>query len=250
MFGIDDMLIGGAVSGLGSLATNLFNFSNTEKTNEANAQQAQMNRDFQERMSNTAYQRGMADMKAAGLNPILAYQKGGASSPSGAQAALTAPEIKGNPAGEALNSALTVRQKHLEAANLYQTNKNLQASENNTDADTNLKRETSAKTTAERALLEKDLDPRELAALRARQDLEYQRSVAAKAIRQTGTAAEEINRTVDPVVNTGKKLADTLKPWADAKYKQLPRETTTHTSHSDGSWTQQHRFDGAFQKGN
>lgn len=39
--------------------------------------------EFSAYMSNTSYQRGMADMRKAGLNPILAYQQGGASTPTG-----------------------------------------------------------------------------------------------------------------------------------------------------------------------
>lgn len=75
---------------------NRFNAAEAVKERLFNAEQAQLQRDFEESMSSTAYQRSVADMKAAGINPILAASNGGAGTPVGAVAT-----------GEAAHSSLT-----------------------------------------------------------------------------------------------------------------------------------------------
>lgn len=81
-----------------------------------NSAEALKNREWQEHMSNTSYQRAVEDMKKAGLNPILAFSNGGASTPGG-----SAGTISGASMGLASSSALGVSRSGGFVPNAYES---------------------------------------------------------------------------------------------------------------------------------
>ncbi|QXP08620.1 MAG: DNA pilot protein [Arizlama microvirus] len=110
---------------IGQAAPAFLGYLGQKQTNAANAQQAQKQMDFQEEQTSTSYQRGVADMKAAGLNPMLAYSQGGAASGGGAQATM------GNELGAGVNSALNVQQVKQQIAQSEAQIDNIQADTQN-----------------------------------------------------------------------------------------------------------------------
>ncbi|WNK14903.1 MAG: DNA pilot protein [Microvirus sp.] len=79
--------IGSIMSGIGSLAGTALGVGGQREANASNAESAQRMMEFQNYQTSTQYQRGVADLRAAGLNPILAA--GGASAGSGGGASYT-----------------------------------------------------------------------------------------------------------------------------------------------------------------
>ena len=106
--GVGGQLIGGY---LGQKAER----ESMREANRFSAREATKNRQFQERMASTQYQRAMSDMEQAGLNPIVAM--GGGASPSAAPSGSAPSGTKGNQGqiiqnavNNAVNSALNSKQ--------------------------------------------------------------------------------------------------------------------------------------------
>lgn len=128
-------IISAAASFIGGQQANQKSWDIAQSAQAASAEQAQRQMDFQERMRSTQYQTAVEDMKKAGLNPMLAYQQGGAGTPAGA-------------AGQGYTAP--VRNAIGEAVNAYQAAKQ-------TEADTNLKNVAAINTNAQTAKIQAEV---------------------------------------------------------------------------------------------
>jgi hypothetical protein len=194
--------------------TNTSNTSINSANNAYNAAAAQKQMDFQERMSNTSYQRARTDMLSAGINPILAYTQGGASSPGGAQA--SASSIPSQTGAPAVNNMAGVVSSAVDSATTVANIANLLAQNEKIRADTKV-------STIQAAVLAKDIDLKSASARKVLADSKL--SEADLPIRQLeGSVAGLATRGLGKVVGLAHSGASTYKA-----FKSVSRSKNLHS---------------------
>lgn len=248
-------LVGGLLSMGGSLVSGMFSSDNSAKSLQAqeqmqmqseqfNAQQAQMNRDFQQQMSSTAYQRAAADMKAAGLNPILAAGQS-SSTPSGSSASVGTPSVPqrhafedlGNAVSQAVNTAIaskTIDKLQEEIANVKAGTTLREAETSNVSQQTETEKEETLRRMYEKRKAQLDIAPKAWSAKKA--------AALTGLDDSTVTAAERAMYGADVADRVGGAIGSVISSALGVKRLMPRRSTVERTDSRTGDQTFEERW--------
>lgn len=207
MFGA---LAAGAMDIAGGIITNAQNRQNAEDADGRTTAMAREQMAFQERMSNTAYQRSTADMKAAGINPMLAFSQGGASTPSGAGGSGSTGAPTDNFINKGVASALEARRlkKDIEGQDGLLQLQAAQKAQADTQASANISTAKAAEAQAGKAKSETDILDAQKGAVKAESAL---RTKTAE-IDAGAATFDAVNKRANTLLNSAANLRRALTP--------------------------------------
>lgn len=270
-------IFGSVMDYYGQMETNAMNADQNQRTRDFNALEAQRSREFnsaeattyrgwsaeearinrafqdsqittqhefQDRMSGTAYQRAMQDMKQAGLNPMLAFRQGGASTPQGGAATGSMPSgsaASGSPASagtpipmrNAFAGAASAASQLAQIDNIQAQTEYTRAHADNLRADTSIKTGTRQTRNPETGELN---EPENTLVVRNRHEVSKLEQEVLRVFEQRHLTAEQrklVKEQIDNAVEERKRIrADTRDKTANAVLHELAqaeaRNKSTH----------------------
>lgn len=189
--------VGGTVaSAAGQSSANAQNQQQFDTAMANNNLQAEAQRQWASSMSSTAYQRATQDMRAAGINPMLAYMQGGASTPSGASASTGVGNAAQNPMGAMASAGFEVARYNNERKSRESQMSLNEAMKDNARADAVLK-----SNNARTAVANAEMAEAQLPAVREQAQLDREKAVIDRRWLNYDSAANRARREAGTISN-------------------------------------------------